>query len=274
VIIPILPTGIIFDLVETVCAHLALHGLANVPVLISSGTASEALRLVQIGPEWLSSKRKNAVVAQRESFNFTPSLRATYSVASFDGNGVNSAVVFATHPSLKTGDASILLSLWRDNPDNLILLVDPEYDPDDILAPFLPIQARVKFCPIDVRLSATDLSSLATKAGVEYIVSEEQIVDLSTFQLSMPPVTLSVSQRVVRTLYSGSVVNSKSGSLKVVHAKDGNCVIRIGYRNKGSKLTAHVIINANDQVSIDCSEDALRKMLVNDLSSADFMVSA
>ena len=73
-------------------------------------------------------------------------------------------VVVASHPSLRVGDALHFMNLWKSSQSCTIVLTDPDFAPDDVLAPFQPLSMKSTFCPLDPRLSLLELKVLLTDA--------------------------------------------------------------------------------------------------------------
>ena len=75
------------------------------------------------------------------------------------------AIVIATHPSLRLGDAPTLLHHWKDDPQSLLLLTEASAHDERsyvnaLLAPFMPARLQIARCAIDTRMGPTDAMSL------------------------------------------------------------------------------------------------------------------
>lgn len=108
-------------------------------------------------------------------------------------------VVFASHASLRLGDAVQVLQRWRHRSQNLLLLLDSSLasprviaHPAPILrfielftAPFMPFSTRVICAPLDVGLSLAQLHELLA------VLQPRALVVPREYQLdSAPPATL------------------------------------------------------------------------------------
>ncbi|KRX36008.1 Bardet-Biedl syndrome 5 -like protein [Trichinella murrelli] len=159
VLIPSSPCGVTFDLIEYLFARvLSRSPLPNCQVIFISETADTCFAFGNICGEWLCDSKKCRVFQPQEPFVHEcekHDLRSPY-------------IVFASHPSLRVGDAVQFLLLMKDNEKNTIILTDPEFSPNEVLFPYKPISMKVAFCPIDVRMNTVEavslLSSLQPKA--------------------------------------------------------------------------------------------------------------
>ncbi|KRZ94227.1 Bardet-Biedl syndrome 5 -like protein [Trichinella sp. T8] len=147
VLIPSSPCGVTFDLIEYLFARvLSRSPLPNCQVIFISETADTCFAFGY-------AIRKNVVFFNPK--NRLCTVRSPY-------------IVFASHPSLRVGDAVQFLLLMKDNEKNTIILTDPEFSPNEVLFPYKPISMKVAFCPIDVRMNTVEavslLSSLQPKA--------------------------------------------------------------------------------------------------------------
>ncbi|OUC43815.1 hypothetical protein D917_09508 [Trichinella nativa] len=175
VLIPSSPCGVTFDLIEYLFARvLSRSPLPNCQVIFISETADTCFAFGNICGEWLCDSKKCRVFQPQEPFVHGSLVRGgrvklMKSISECEKHDLRSPyIVFASHPSLRVGDAVQFLLLMKDNEKNTIILTDPEFSPNEVLFPYKPISMKVAFCPIDVRMNTVEavslLSSLQPKA--------------------------------------------------------------------------------------------------------------
>jgi len=71
--------------------------------------------------------------------------------------------VFTGHPSLRCGNIVHLINIWKNDPKNCIIFIEPAFDPIKALTPFEPISFRVHHCPIDNRMNSKQMNDLLRK---------------------------------------------------------------------------------------------------------------
>eukprot|EP00048_Salpingoeca_helianthica_P009030 m.129438 g.129438 ORF g.129438 m.129438 type:complete len:475 (+) comp14754_c0_seq9:377-1801(+) len=159
-LVPCAPFGVVFDLFDAVLAHLAAMQSSTVPIFFVSPTAKNSLAYANIFGHWLCASKSERLNSAEWPFNHhnqiaAKSLQHFPAIdAAFLAAYREPCVVFADHPSLRMGDALHFLGLWRANSANALILTDPDYGIDEVLAPFLPVAMRASYCPIDPRLGA------------------------------------------------------------------------------------------------------------------------
>ncbi|KRY76429.1 Integrator complex subunit 9 [Trichinella pseudospiralis] len=225
VLIPSSPCGVTFDLIECLFARvLSRSPLPNCQVVFISETADTCFAFGNICGEWLCDSKKCRVFQPQEPFVHGSLVRGgrVKLIKSISGKYLctygfiinlfvymfihtecekhdlrSPYIVFASHPSLRVGDAVQFLLLMKDNEKNTLILTDPEFSPNEVLFPYKPISMKVAFCPIDVRMNTADavslLSSLQPKAlclpiqeknTVENLFSPSEIVNTQYYSTS------------------------------------------------------------------------------------------
>uniref|UniRef100_A0A914WPD2 Beta-Casp domain-containing protein n=2 Tax=Plectus sambesii TaxID=2011161 RepID=A0A914WPD2_9BILA len=175
VLIPIAPTGVLYDLLECLAANLDQSTVSvDTPIYFLSPVAESALAYANIYAEWLSEKKQNRVYVPEEPFPHSIMLKSgrlksfTTMHSNFSREFRTPCVVFTGHPSLRFGDAVHFMELWGGDQKNAVLLTDPDYSMMEVLAPFQPLAMRAYNFPIDTRLdfgqiNATIMRELAPK---------------------------------------------------------------------------------------------------------------
>ena len=95
--------------------------------------------------------------------------------AKFNEDFHQPCVVFASHPSLRFGEACHFVELWKNSPANSFIFIEPEFYYLDSLAPYQPIYANFYYFPIDTCLSTNQVHKLIkeTKQVTQLVVSSQ-----------------------------------------------------------------------------------------------------
>ncbi|KFD70174.1 hypothetical protein M514_13775 [Trichuris suis] len=195
VLIPCVPCGLTFDLLESLFSQINGYDLSQAPVFLVSDVARNCLAYANIYAEWLSEGKIARAFIPDDPFLHgtlvkTNRLRPCRSVYGSISREIKSpCVVFASHPSLRIGDVVHFMTVWKDDPANTIVITDPDYATNDILLPFLPMKMKAVFCPIDTRLTVDQISQITAVVQPKAIymhISDQKF--LST-QLNIPEYT-------------------------------------------------------------------------------------
>lgn len=107
VLIPILPTGKIYDLIEILHRFLCDASMANTPVYFISSFANQSLAYSNIFAEWLCDSKQSLAYAAEYPFQHgdlvkTGFLKVYPSInAKFNEDFAQPCILFASHPSLR-----------------------------------------------------------------------------------------------------------------------------------------------------------------------------
>ncbi|CAK1544336.1 unnamed protein product [Leptosia nina] len=169
VLCPVYPSGVLYDLLECLSAHLEGAGLAQVPLYVVSPVADSSLAYSNILAEWVSAGKQARVLLPEEPFPHAALGRAgrlrqaralhelpTSAPAEFR----QPCVVFCGHPSLRFGAAVHLLDLWASNPAHAVIFTEPDFPYMEALAPFQPLSMKAFHCPIDTSLNYSQANKL------------------------------------------------------------------------------------------------------------------
>lgn len=126
VLLPVYPSGVLYDLLECLSAHLEGAGLGHVPLYCVGPAADAALAYSNILCEWVSGGK--AARVPEEPFPHAALARAgrlriaaSLTDLAADGDFRQPCVVFAGHPSLRFGAAVHLVELWGSNPNHAVI---------------------------------------------------------------------------------------------------------------------------------------------------------
>lgn len=92
-------------------------------------------------------------------------------------------VVFVNHPSLRFGEVVHFIELWGSQPNNIMILTEPEFPFFETLAPFQPKSMKVVFCPIDTRMSFYQANAILNEIKPANIVLPYQYTMCNEFEM-------------------------------------------------------------------------------------------
>lgn len=181
VLIPVLPTGKIYDLIECLYRYLGDANLVNIPVYFISPFANQSLAYSNIFAEWLCDSKQNLVYAAECPFLHGELVKSGFlkvypSInAQFNEDFNQPCIVFASHPSLRFGEACHFVELWKSSPANSFIFIEPEFFYLDSLAPYQPIYANFYYFPIDTCLNTNQVHKMMkdTKSISQLVVSKQ-----------------------------------------------------------------------------------------------------
>nr|CAD2177818.1 unnamed protein product [Meloidogyne enterolobii] len=164
VLIPVISTGLIYDLFEIIVKAIEVNNLSrNIPVYFISSIAESSLEFANIFSEWLSDDKGARVYKPEEPFYHSEMLRnrriRVYDSlhGSFSKECRQPSIVFAGHPSLRIGEIVHLLDLWGGNSKNAIMIIDPDYPLETYYSPYKTLAIRAYYFPIETRLDCNQV---------------------------------------------------------------------------------------------------------------------
>lgn len=179
VLLPVYPSGVLYDLLECLSAHLEGAGLAHVPLYCVGPAAEAALAYSNILAEWVSAGKAarvpdepfpHAALARASRLRVAPALHDLAAAGDFR----TPCVVFAGHPSLRFGAAVHLLELWGSGPQHAVIFTEPDFPHLEALAPFQPLQMKAYHCPIDTSLNYSQANKLVRELRPREVALPEQ----------------------------------------------------------------------------------------------------
>uniref|UniRef100_A0A915KW76 Beta-Casp domain-containing protein n=1 Tax=Romanomermis culicivorax TaxID=13658 RepID=A0A915KW76_ROMCU len=162
VLAPCYSTGLIFDQLECLCSEMDQSSLSHVPIYILGFSMESSMAFANIYAEWLSENKQSKVFIPEEPFlhgylmkNERIKVYTTCYQSTLSADLRTPCVVFASHPSLRLGDAVHFMQIWGRDPKNLLILTEPDFISPEVLSPYQPLAMKVIFCPIDTNLNAS-----------------------------------------------------------------------------------------------------------------------
>ncbi|XP_050346894.1 integrator complex subunit 9 [Nymphalis io] len=181
VLCPVYPSGVLYDLLECLSAHLEGAGLAHVPLYVVSPVADSSLAYSNILAEWVSVGKQARVYLPEEPFPHAALVRAgrlkharSLHDDAFSADFRQPCVVFCGHPSLRFGAAVHLVELWANNPAHAIIFTEPDFPYAEALAPFQPLSMKAFHCPIDTSLNYSQANKLVRELRPRELALPEQ----------------------------------------------------------------------------------------------------
>lgn len=129
VLIPCLPTGVVYDLIEVVAAYLLNMNQGAVPIYLVSPVVDQSLGYANILGEWMSKNRQDKTFLPEPPFCHADLVRSNRVKhfpnlhGSFGATMRSPCVVFCGHPSLRCGDVVHLMRLWGSSSKNSVIFI-------------------------------------------------------------------------------------------------------------------------------------------------------
>ncbi|CAG9132491.1 unnamed protein product [Plutella xylostella] len=181
VLLPVYPSGVLYDLLECLSMHLDTAGLSQIPLYVISPVADASLAYSNILAEWVSTAKQARVYVPEEPFPHAALARAgrlrhaaRLHDHSFSEHFRTPCVVFCGHPSLRFGAAVHLLELWAANPAHAVIFTEPDFPYLEALAPFQPLAMKAFHCPIDTSLNYSQCNKLVRELRPRALAVPEQ----------------------------------------------------------------------------------------------------
>lgn len=167
VLVPCYPCGLVYDLIECIAGHLSVANLSQTPIYFVSPVADSSLAYSNILSEWLTSNRQSKVFVPEEPFIHSSLIQvgklkhfSSVSDKAFNEAFRSPCIVFTGHPSLRFGDVVHFIQLWGQSSKNLLILTEPDFPCQEIVAPYLPLAMRILYIPIDTNWNFKQANSM------------------------------------------------------------------------------------------------------------------
>ena len=135
-------------------------------------------RIIYTHKSFINHKKKNNFL-----FKVFPSI-----TSKFNDEFIQPCILFASHPSLRFGEACHFVELWKNSPANAFIFTDPEFNYLEALAPFQPVYANFYYFPIDTSLNTNQIHKLfkETKQISQLITSAQYKMTNTNESNTMP----------------------------------------------------------------------------------------
>uniref|UniRef100_U9TDU4 Beta-Casp domain-containing protein n=1 Tax=Rhizophagus irregularis (strain DAOM 181602 / DAOM 197198 / MUCL 43194) TaxID=747089 RepID=U9TDU4_RHIID len=148
--------------------HLRAVGLRGIPFYAVSPIAEESLKYSNICREWYDVYRETAkmylpdnLIHHQDMFGQSLLYYASRADSSLQEKYQEPCVVFAGHPSLRSGAAINFIRKWGNNSNNSIIFTESEYDCEEAMSAFEGLQIKSSiYLPIDIRLTVNEVTNM------------------------------------------------------------------------------------------------------------------
>ncbi|CAG8485414.1 403_t:CDS:10 [Diversispora eburnea] len=188
VLFPCTMNGIMFDIIDILGKHLNAVGLGNIPFYAISPIAEESLKFSNISGEWMCEERQQKMympenpMAHKDMIDRNLLFYAARADSSLQEIYHEPCVVFAGHPSLRSGATINFIRKW-----------ESEYDYKEAISAFEDLQIMTEYIPIDIRLTVEEATNILQELKPRQVLFPREIVeDINSIQqlLSSSLVTL------------------------------------------------------------------------------------
>jgi integrator complex subunit 9 len=246
VLVPTLPVGNVFDLIECLYHFLVDASMHSVPIYFISKMANQSFAYSNIFAEWLCDSKQNLVYAAESPFQHAElikngKIRVLDSLSpNFNDELVQPCIIFASHPSLRFGEACQFVELWKNSPLNSFIFTDPDYFHLEALCPYQPVYANYYYFPIDISLNSNQMYKILNES--------KQITQLITSaQYKLDPNELQADNCC-------KIDQSKLNPNMIVNYYSQNDIIKLALKRKyencdiETELASMIMINMNKEV--------------------------
>ncbi|KAL7076102.1 hypothetical protein ACQ4LE_004776 [Meloidogyne hapla] len=263
VLIPIIATGLIYDLFEIIVKAIEVNNLSrNIPVYFISSIAESSLEFANIFSEWLSDDKGARVYKPEEPFYHSEMLRnrriRVYDSlhGPFSKECRQPSIVFAGHPSLRIGEIVHLLDLWGGNSKNAIMMIDPDYPLETYYSPYKTLAIRAYFFPIETRLDCNQVFNKIIKdlSPQKVLYPEEYSSSFSTLNaLPMPTICFKQNEQFLLKMVKNNGNNNTKSLTKqiLLKRKENEELLPISIPWKRVKVDYEVLRHLKLKTSFD-----------------------
>ncbi|EGT57288.1 hypothetical protein CAEBREN_20924 [Caenorhabditis brenneri] len=178
VLLPMCPVGPIFELIEAVSDLItSTNGISlDTPIYFISPMAKSAIAFASISAEWMAESRHNTVYVPEEPFSHNHLIRSgrlkIYDslYGNFSKEFKTPCVIFASHASLRVGDAAHMVEVLGSDPKNAVIVTDPDLPCEDVREPFRTLPIKFLNIPMDFRMDFGSMERLLADVKPKYVL--------------------------------------------------------------------------------------------------------
>lgn len=178
VLLPMSPVGTIFELIEEVSNTIdRTNGISiDTPIYFISPVAKSAIAMASISAEWMKETRQNAVYTPEEPYKHNHLIKSgrlkIYEslYGNFSKEFKTPCVIFASHASLRVGDAAHMVEVLGSDPKNAVIVTDPDLPCEEVREPFRSLPIKFMNIPMDFRMDFSSLQKLLADAKPRYVL--------------------------------------------------------------------------------------------------------
>ncbi|KAI9090964.1 beta-lactamase-like protein [Phlyctochytrium arcticum] len=162
VLFPISPAGMLFELISYLSKFLRAAGFVETPMHVVSPVAERALQLATIQGEWMSTDLQSSLYQGRQPLLHGFLLEEKMLFHHSEPEGIfkyrGPYIVFCSSATLAGGPIAEFLSLWGNDPRNLLIQTETLNIPAINNTPLSTYNIRVLECRMETRLDMSELS--------------------------------------------------------------------------------------------------------------------
>ncbi|CAG8716200.1 12027_t:CDS:2, partial [Acaulospora morrowiae] len=219
VLFPCNMNGVVFDIISSLWRQLNAEGLDRVPFYAISPIAEESLKYSNISGEWMCEERQQKMylpenpMVHKDMIDKNLLFYAARADSSLQEIYREPCVVFAGHPSLRSGAAINFIRKWGNNSKNCMIFTESEYDFKEAVSAFEGLQITSEYLPIDIRLTVEEATNILQELKPRHVLLPREIVDdmnnnnilktlpssLVTFYNCLDNLSVSINSQYART---------------------------------------------------------------------------
>eukprot|EP01130_Rhizamoeba_saxonica_P001890 TRINITY_DN11713_c0_g1_i1.p1 TRINITY_DN11713_c0_g1~~TRINITY_DN11713_c0_g1_i1.p1 ORF type:complete len:652 (+),score=107.52 TRINITY_DN11713_c0_g1_i1:30-1985(+) len=186
VLIPCFPSGSVFYLFECIEQYLSHIGQSQTKIYFVSPSSETLLAYSNIIPEWLCKEKQEKSYIPEPPFNHATYLERgkllrfdSTHTGEFSNHLSEPCIVFGGHPSLRCGDMLDLLALWKHDPKNTMIVIEPDFTIGKLVSVHEPLQMNILSMPLDRRIR---MNSPSFKRWIVNLNAKNILVSDSNYQ--------------------------------------------------------------------------------------------
>ncbi|CAB4490562.1 unnamed protein product [Rhizophagus irregularis] len=226
VLFPCTMNGIIFDIIGFLSQHLRAVGLRGIPFYAVSPIAEESLKYSNICGEWMCTERQQKMYLPDNPMHHQDMIEqsllyyASRADSSLQEKYQEPCVVFAGHPSLRSGASINFIRKWGNNSNNSIIFTESEYDCEEAMSAFEGLQIKPIYLPIDIRLTINEVTNILREKKPQHVLIPQKIIkesgnirpnlpnSLITLYECLDIVNISINSQFVRTVMTENLASN------------------------------------------------------------------
>ncbi|RIA97135.1 beta-lactamase-like protein [Glomus cerebriforme] len=223
VLFPCTMNGIIFDIIDFLNQHIRAMGLHGIPFYAISPIAEESLKYSNICGEWMCTERQQKMylpdnpMPHQDMIEQSSLYYATRADSSLQEKYQEPCVVFAGHPSLRSGAAINFIRKWGNNSNNSIIFTESEYNHEEAMSAFEGLQIKPTYLPIDIRLTVNEIANMLREKKPQHVLFPQKIIgnvrpnlpnSLITLYECLDIVNISINSQFVRTVMTENLASN------------------------------------------------------------------
>ena len=179
-------SGVVYDLLECLSGFLNNSGFSSVPICFISPVAQASLAHANIYSEWLNASKQAKVYLPEPPFVHSNMVKMNslfvynHIHGRFSETYKSPSIIFTGHPSLRFGPAVHFVEFWGKSESNSIIFIESDFSSVDAMKPFKDCKMKVFNCPIDTRLTYSQLGRILKDLNCEKVVLARHMLKVAS----------------------------------------------------------------------------------------------